>query len=91
MQTICTLLVSDVMITLIYSSLKTEENLEVVKALPTSRLMLETDSPWCDLRKTHAGTKYAKTDLTERYPAVKKEKWKPDAMVKSRNEPVTIL
>ena len=42
-------------------SLKTEENLEVMAAVPSSRLMLETDCPWCDIRPSHASRKYVKT------------------------------
>lgn len=69
------------------SSLKTEENLSVVKALPLNRLLLETDSPWCEIRPSHAGAKHVCTNL----PAAKKEKWVPDKMVKGRNEPANIL
>ncbi|XP_044735328.1 putative deoxyribonuclease TATDN1 [Chrysoperla carnea] len=67
-------------------SLKTEENLETIKSIPINHLMIETDAPWCEIRPTHAGFKYIKTQ----YPSVKKEKWKCDAMVKGRNEPCTI-
>ena len=28
---------------------------EAVKRLPAERLLLETDAPWCDVRKSHAG------------------------------------
>ncbi|EST09058.1 TatD family [Kalmanozyma brasiliensis GHG001] len=79
-------------------SLKTQENLDVLPHIPLSRLMLETDAPWCDPRSTHASHshiqafKQANPALHARYqPAsVKKEKWNPDAMVKGRNEPCSI-
>ena len=70
-------------------SLKTEENIEVVKAIPLDRIQIETDGPWCEMRASHASNQYR-----EGAPAlpksVKKEKWEPTAMVKGRNESVTI-
>lgn len=42
-------------------SLKTAENLEVVKEIPSDRLMLETDSPWCEIRPTHDSFKHVQT------------------------------
>lgn len=39
-------------------SLKTEENLEVVKKLPLERIMLETDAPWCSITSTSAAARY---------------------------------
>lgn len=70
-------------------SLKTQENLETVKELPTEKLMIETDCPWCDIRPTHVGFKYI-SEENKCFPSIKKEKWKPDHMIKSRNEPVNI-
>ena len=71
-------------------SMKTEENLEVVKNIPLERLQLETDAPWCEMRATHASAKY-RTAAPLLPKAVKKEKWEKGAMVKGRNEPVAIL
>eukprot|EP00094_Tigriopus_californicus_P011102 TCALIF_10713-PA protein Name:"Similar to tatdn1 Putative deoxyribonuclease TATDN1 (Xenopus laevis)" AED:0.11 eAED:0.11 QI:26/1/0.75/1/1/1/4/34/288 len=72
-------------------SLRTPDNLEVVKRLPVNRLMIETDCPWCEIRPSHPGYKLIQTRYDEQYPSVKKEKWKPGSMVKSRNEPCNIV
>ncbi|KAL2134065.1 hypothetical protein VTI74DRAFT_1121 [Chaetomium olivicolor] len=39
-------------------SFKTVENCAVVKEIELSRLMLETDGPWCEVRPSHEGWKY---------------------------------
>ncbi|KAI5264288.1 hydrolase, TatD family protein [Aureobasidium subglaciale] len=70
-------------------SLKTEENVQVVKEVPLERLQIETDGPWCEMRPSHASAKYLK-DAPQLPKAVKKEKWTADNMVKGRNEPCTI-
>ncbi|KAK9507125.1 hypothetical protein O3M35_008932 [Rhynocoris fuscipes] len=67
-------------------SLKTNDNLDTVKTIANNKILIETDAPWCDIRATHAGYKYVIT----KFDAVKKEKWKENAMVKGRNEPSTI-
>ncbi|RHZ57165.1 3'-5'-exodeoxyribonuclease [Aspergillus thermomutatus] len=70
-------------------SLKTEENLEVVKAIPLDRIQIETDGPWCEIRPSHASSKYLE-GAPALPKAVKKEKWQKGLMVKGRNEPVAI-
>lgn len=70
-------------------SFKTEENCAVVKEVPLERLQIETDGPWCEMRPSHAGSKFLK-DAPPLPRSVKKEKWVPEAMVKGRNEPCAI-
>jgi len=70
-------------------SLKTEENLAVVKEIPLERLQIETDGPWCEIRPSHASSQHLK-DGPSIPKAVKKEKWQKGLMVKGRNEPATI-
>ncbi|KAF4551669.1 Deoxyribonuclease Tat-D-like protein [Elsinoe fawcettii] len=70
-------------------SLKTEENLEVMKEVPLDRLQIETDGPWCEIRPSHASSKHL-DGAPELPKAVKKEKWDKEFMVKGRNEPCTI-
>jgi TatD DNase family protein len=71
-------------------SLKTDENLAVVKEIPLERLQIETDGPWCEIRPSHASSKYLQDDGPPMPKAVKKEKWQQGMMVKGRNEPVAI-
>lgn len=70
-------------------SLKTEENLAVVKEIPLDRLQIETDGPWCEMRASHASTKLL-ADGPPLPKSVKKEKFERGLMVKGRNEPVAL-
>ncbi|SMQ55678.1 unnamed protein product [Zymoseptoria tritici ST99CH_1A5] len=70
-------------------SMKTEENLAVVKEVPLERLQIETDGPWCEMRPSHASAKFL-GEAPELPKAVKKEKWNEECMVKGRNEPCAI-
>ncbi|KAI8562884.1 hypothetical protein RHMOL_Rhmol03G0070000 [Rhododendron molle] len=67
-------------------SLKTPENLEVVKCIPVERMMIETDSPYCEIKNTHAGVHFVKS----LWPSKKKEKYDQDCIVKGRNEPCLV-
>jgi len=82
-------------------SLKTEENLQVVKEVPLERLMLETDGPWCEIRPSHASARLLSRlkeqeggcvggPVPELPPLKKKEKWERGLRVAGRNEPAAI-
>ncbi|KAG5513764.1 hypothetical protein PMAC_000802 [Pneumocystis sp. 'macacae'] len=71
-------------------SMKTPENLKVVKEIPLEYLMLETDAPWCSISPTHASYPYIK-DTSYIFPTYKKDKFVFGEMVKGRNEPCTII
>ncbi|KAL5545693.1 hypothetical protein UlMin_005380 [Ulmus minor] len=67
-------------------SLRTSENLDVVRDIPPERMMIETDSPYCEVRSTHAGIKFVKSV----WPSKKKEKYDQESLVKGRNEPCLV-
>jgi TatD DNase family protein len=71
-------------------SMKTDENVAVVKEVPLERLQIETDGPWCEMRASHASARYMDGAPELPSKAVKKEKWQRGAMVKGRNESATI-
>eukprot|EP00397_Hematodinium_sp_SG-2012_P019392 GEMP01019921.1.p1 GENE.GEMP01019921.1~~GEMP01019921.1.p1 ORF type:complete len:324 (+),score=62.01 GEMP01019921.1:768-1739(+) len=68
-------------------SLKTDENLKVVSQVPIERMMLETDSPYCDIRPAYAGFKFVQTT----FPVVKKpDKFVEGQGIRERNEPCRV-
>ncbi|KAH3695282.1 hypothetical protein DPMN_082739 [Dreissena polymorpha] len=68
-------------------SLKTQDNIDAMCSIPTDRIMIETDAPWCDIRSTHASGKLVQTQ----FPSRKSDKWQKGCCVKSRNEPANII
>lgn len=51
-------------------SLKTDENLSVAKKIPLDKLMIETDAPWCEIRKSHASHKFLTSYPNKFYPEI---------------------
>ncbi|CAK67449.1 unnamed protein product (macronuclear) [Paramecium tetraurelia] len=68
-------------------SLKTQENINVAKQIPLDKLLLETDAPYCEIKRNHPSSKYVKTQFQAQF----NEKWKEGQLVKSRNEPCKII
>jgi TatD DNase family protein len=68
-------------------SLKTAENLQVVKELPLDKILLETDCPYCEIKPTHAGFGYVTTKFEKKV----EKKFELGKMVKGRNEPCQMI
>lgn len=60
-------------------SLKTQENLDTLHHIPIERIMLETDSPYCEIRQSHASSSL----VTTKFQA--KNKITPGFLLKGRN------
>ncbi|AET39722.1 3'-5'-exodeoxyribonuclease Ecym_4702 [Eremothecium cymbalariae DBVPG len=69
------------------TSLKHDYNIDSVRRIPLDRLLLETDAPWCEIRRTHESYPYlvqgegdmpwlkeAYPDLDQWYASVKRDK-----------------
>lgn len=50
-------------------------------------VLLIADSPWCEIKATHAGIKHVKT----KFESKKKEKFVEGMQVKGRNEPSNLI
>ena len=68
-------------------SLRTEEGLANVAAIPDHLLLLETDAPWCGIKPSHPSFKH----VTTHFPSKHHEKYQSGMMVKDRNEPCTMI
>ena len=68
-------------------SLRSKENLAVVTELPLDRILMETDCPYCDVKRTHAGYDHVKTFFENR----QEKKFEKGFQVKGRNEPCNII
>ncbi|CAK9301548.1 unnamed protein product, partial [Gordionus sp. m RMFG-2023] len=80
-------------------SLKTSDNLKTVAQIPPNRILIETDSPWCEIKSTHASHQYIKTHFKSK----KRDKMNPckmntkdknsneNSLIKGRNEPCTLV
>ena len=69
-------------------SLKTKDNIEVVKKIPLDKLLIETDCPYCEIKSSSASFKLIDTVFKGK---VKKDKMKKGLICKDRNEPCSII
>ncbi len=70
-------------------SLRTPANLDVACQLPLDRILLETDSPWCEIKRTHAGYNHVQTHWESKKPD--KHIPGPLSTAKGRSEPCMII
>lgn len=59
-----------------------------MKLIPSDRLMIETDAPWCGIRPSHASSSFVKTKISKEKD---KKKFEMGYLVKGRNEPCNIM
>lgn len=64
-------------------SLRSESSLAMLPNIPSDRLMIETDGPWCGIRPTHPGFKH----ISHRWDERKAKSHSLGATVKGRVEP----
>ena len=69
-------------------SLRSESNLKVAGKIPLSRLLVETDAPWCQIRKSHSSYPLIKPS---QFATTKYSKYKEEALVDGRNEPCNVV
>ncbi|GAV27145.1 hypothetical protein PMKS-000606 [Pichia membranifaciens] len=50
------------------AGLRDTSTLEILPLIPLDRLMLETDSPWCEIKRTHPSWKYLSRSPNAFYP-----------------------
>jgi TatD DNase family protein len=50
------------------ASLRDTQTLEILNLIPLNRLMIETDSPWCEIKKSHPSWKYLSKSPNPFYP-----------------------
>jgi TatD DNase family protein len=77
----------DIYIGLNGCSLRTPENLKMASQIDLSRILLETDAPYCEVKKTHSGYEFVKTF----FPTKPEKKYESGSCVKGRNEPCHIV
>mmetsp|Transcript_51838 Transcript_51838/g.57882 ORF Transcript_51838/g.57882 Transcript_51838/m.57882 type:complete len:114 (+) Transcript_51838:323-664(+) len=70
-------------------SLKTQQNLDTIQLLPLSKILLETDCPYCEIKASHAGYQYIQTSFQSQKKVEKK--FERGKLVKGRNEPCQII
>jgi TatD DNase family protein len=68
-------------------SLRTKDNLETVQQLPLSSILLETDCPYCEIKRTHASYTFVQTHFQTK----PEKKFEAGVMVKGRCEPCMIV
>ena len=59
----------------------------MLKHIPVEKMMIETDSPYCEIEKSHKSYDLVQT----KFESKAKEKKKPGQLVKGRNEPCKIV